>query len=32
MKSISVQQLRDRAEVPLIDVREQHEYLSLIHI
>jgi rhodanese-related sulfurtransferase len=26
MKSISVQQRRDRAEIPLIDVREQHEY------
>lgn len=26
MKTISVQQRRDRSEIPLIDVREEHEF------
>ncbi len=28
MKSITVQQLRERVDTPLIDVREEHEYVA----
>lgn len=28
MKSITVQQLRDRTDIPLVDVREEHEFAA----
>jgi rhodanese-related sulfurtransferase len=28
MKSITVQQLRERSETPLVDVREEHEFAA----